>query len=479
MKRLTIQARLTIWFFLSLAIIVVVFVSGSWLAMKASMYHSIDRDLRYRIGMVVPFIQLETLNTQERFASEFARPNEEPIVGVLVQITDEQENILYESDVLRAHRIAALPAGPADGSVAIASGGSKGWPMRFASRRVVVGGIPLVVHVIEPLRDLLSALREYSIYLALLVPAVLLVATTAGYWLSRRALAPVEQIRKEADAIDPADLGARLRVPHTEDELARLARTLNAMLSRIEAAFRSIQQFTADASHELRAPLALIVTAGEVSLRRERTREELTETLGKIVREARHMSRLVESLLSLARGDTRREAASTEVVDLADVLRDLKEELAPSANAKGLKLISSIPEEEILVNGDSTELRRLFLILLDNAIKYTETGSITVSVGPRQERGSEEERLVTVTVADTGIGIEGASLAHVFDRFWRADKVRSRAEGGAGLGLSLASQIVQNHGGSLSVESDLGRGSTFTVRLKPAGFDRAQTMRIQ
>jgi heavy metal sensor kinase len=473
LKRLTIQARLTLWFFLSLAVIVALFVGASWLAMKASMYHSIDRDLRYRIGMVVPFIQLETLNTQERFAKEFANPSEEPIVGVLVQITGEQQEVLYESDVLRSHHVAALPAGPADGSVSITTGGTDGWPVRVASRRVVAGGIPLTVHVVEPLRDLLTSLREYSFYLALLVPAVLLVATTAGYWLSRRALAPVEQIRKEADTIDPADLAARLRVPHTEDELARLARTLNAMLSRIEAAFRSIQQFTADASHELRAPLALIVTAGEVSLRRERSREELTETLNKIVREARQMSRLVENLLSLARGDIQRAGASMADVDLGEMLRDLAEELTPSADAKGLKLVWTVADGEILVNGDSTELRRLFVILLDNAIKYTETGSITLSVRPAYEqksvRGgpmSGEETMVKVTVADTGIGIDAASLPHVFDRFWRADKVRSRAEGGAGLGLSLASQIVQNHGGSISVESELGRGSVFTVRLK-------------
>jgi heavy metal sensor kinase len=459
LKRLTIQARLTLWFFVCLVVIAALFVGGSWLAMKASMYHSIDRDLRYRVGMVVPFIQLETLNTQEKFRKEFANPTEEPIVGVFVQITGEQQDVLYESDVLRSHRVAALQAGPADGSVSITTGGTDGWPVRVASRRVVVDGIPLTVHVVEPLRDLLTSLREYSFYLALLVPAVLVAATTAGYWLSRRALAPVEQIRKEADTIDPADLAARLRVPHTEDELARLARTLNAMLSRIEAAFRSIQQFTADASHELRAPLALIVTAGEVSLRRERSREELTETLSKIVREARHMSRLVENLLSLARGDTQRSVAGMAVVDLAEKLRDLAEELTPSADAKGLKLISEIPNEEIPVNGDVFELRRLFVILLDNAIKYTETGSITLSV-------SEKDSMVKVTVADTGIGIDGASLPHVFDRFWRADKVRSRAEGGAGLGLSLASQIVQNHGGSISVESELGQGSAFTVRLK-------------
>ena len=459
MKPLTIQARLTLWFFLSLSFMVALFAGGSWLAMRASMYHSIDRDLRYRIGMVVPFIQLEKLNAQQRFAREFANPSEEPIVGVFVQITDEQQAILYESDVLRSHHVSVLPAGSPDGSVSIATVGTEGWPVRVAIQRVVVGGIPLNVHVVEPLRDLLNSLREYGSYLALLVPAVLLLATMAGYWMSRRALAPVEQIRKGADAIDPSDLAARLKVPPTEDELARLVRTLNAMLTRIEAGFRSIEQFTADASHELRAPLALIMTAGEVSLRRERSQEELAETLGKIVREARHMSRLVENLLALARGNANRGNPRGEAIDLAEILRELGAELSPAADAKGLTLVSAIPEREIRVDGESSELRRLFLILLDNAIKYTETGSITMTM-------NEEDSRVSVTVADTGIGIDRESLPHVFDRFWRADKVRSRAEGGAGLGLSLASQIVANHGGSITVDSEIGRGSSFTVQLK-------------
>jgi signal transduction histidine kinase len=271
----------------------------------------------------------------------------------------------------------------------------------------------------------------------------------------------VEQIRKEAEAIDPADLTTRLRVPPTDDELARLAQTLNAMLSRIEGGFRSIERFTADASHELRAPLALIMTAGEVSLRRERSREELAEVLRKIVREARHMSRLVENLLDLARGDARKRHTELTPLDLTELLRDLIAELTPSAAAKGLSLSAAFPDRETHVLGEGTELRRLFLILLDNAIKYTETGSIQLAL-------SADSARVKVTVTDTGIGIEEGALAQVFDRFWRADKVRSRAEGGAGLGLSLASQIVKRHGGAISVESKLGQGTSFLVQLQAA-----------
>jgi heavy metal sensor kinase len=461
LKSLTIQARLTAWYFLSLAIIVALLAGGSWFAMRASMYHSIDRDLRYRIGSVVPFVASHSLNTREQFAKVFAASSDSPIVGVFVQIVDEQADILYESDVLRGHRVPVLPQGRADGSLSISSVVRHGWPLRVASQHVVVAGTGLTVHVVEPLHDVMESLREYSLYLALLITVALLLTTAAGYWISRRALAPVEQIRKEAEAIDPADLTTRLQVPHTDDELARLAQTLNAMLSRIEAGFRSIERFTADASHELRAPLALIMTAGEVSLRRERTRDELAEVLRKIVREARHMSKLVENLLDLARGDARKRHTELAPLDLTDMLRDLLAELTPSVTAKGLSLSAVIPDRETHVLGEGTELRRLFLILLDNAIKYTESGAIRLTV-------SANDPHVTVTVSDTGIGIEDAAVPHVFDRFWRADKVRSRAEGGAGLGLSLASQIVQRHGGTISVASEPGRGTSFTVRLQAA-----------
>jgi signal transduction histidine kinase len=203
------------------------------------------------------------------------------------------------------------------------------------------------------------------------------------------------------------------------------------------------------------------MTAGEVSLRRERSREELAEVLRKIVREARHMSRLVENLLDLARGDARKRHTELAPLDLTEMLRNLVAELTPSAAAKGLSLSAAFPDHDTHVLGEGTELRRLFLILLDNAIKYTETGSIRLTLGADGAR-------VKVTVTDTGIGIEDTALPHVFDRFWRADKVRSRAEGGAGLGLSLASQIVQRHGGAISVESRLGQGTSFTVHLQAA-----------
>ena len=458
MNRLSIQGRLTIWFFLGSAAVVALFAGASWYAMKASMYHTIDRDLRYRMGSVVPFIQSRGLNTHQKFEYTFVASHDASVVGVFVQITDDASQVLYESDILRQHRVPVLPAGPRNSSFAIDTAGASGWPVRYACQRIIVEGVPLTVHVIEPLRDLMTSLHEYSLYLAALIPLALVLTTTIGYWLSRRALAPVEQIRRQAEAVDPADLAARLQVPPTNDELARLAGTLNAMLARIETSFRSIEQFTADASHELRTPLALITTAAEVSLRRERTREELAEVLTTVVRETKRMSLLIANLLDLARGDSSNHTPVFSDTCVSALLREICDQFAPTAAAKGLILTADLPADDIDIQADSADLRRFIVILIDNAIKYTESGSITValkSIGP----------IVTIIVSDTGIGMDSEALEHAFDRFWRADKIRSRAEGGAGLGLSIAKQIVTQHGGQISVISEPGRGSTFTVSL--------------
>jgi signal transduction histidine kinase len=247
-------------------------------------------------------------------------------------------------------------------------------------------------------------------------------------------------------------------VPGLDDELGRLALTLNSMLSRIEAGFRSVQQFTADASHELRAPLAFIITAGDVSLRRARTREELAETLSKTTAEARRMSRLIEDLLALARGDAQQLDIQREQVDLAAMLTEVAERMTASAAAKELKLHTTFPNVSVHVAGVASDLRRLFLILLDNAIKYTDQGVIDIAL-------TVDNASVSVTVSDTGIGIDPSTRPLVFDRFWRADQVRSRAEGGAGLGLSLAAQIVERHHGTVTVDSVVGKGSSFIVKL--------------
>ena len=471
MRSLTIQFRIAAWYLVSSVAILAVFSVGSWFAMRSSMLHSTDRSLNYRMKQVIGYVQAHSVSSEEDLKGAFGVGSSAPIVGIFVQFTSDDSRIVFESDVLRSHNVVALGVGPADGSVTTKTVGDlRKWPVRVASKRILVSHVPLTVHLVEPLRDSLNALREYALDLCGLVVAALLLITTAGYFLSKKALAPVEQIRHEAEAIDPHRLASRLHVPHTEDELKRLAMTLNAMLSRIESGFLAVQQFTADASHELRTPLTLIITLAEVTLRRERSQRELQEALKKIILEARRMSVMVEQLLGLARGDVADIVEGASSIDIGPVVREICQEFDPIATARGLSLSCAASAGEFNVMASEAELRRVLFILLDNAVKYTESGSIAVTVARQAGR-------VELTVRDTGIGIDAEDIPKLFDRFWRADKVRSRGTGGAGLGLSLAYQIVTRREGQITVASRPAEGSEFKVsypaKLTPADGSRS------
>lgn len=459
MRDLPIHVRLTALYLISLTVIITLFSFASWYAMKMSMYHAIDNDLGYRIHAVAPFIRSHSLSTSNGFAKTFADSSDSSVVGVFVQITDAHSHLLYESDLLTLHHVPVLPRAVSDTSIDRSTVQHEGWTIRVATQQVMVGNTPLTVHVVEPLSDLLTSLHEITLRFVSLVSVALLVTACVGYWVSRRALAPVEQLRREADAIDPADLTARLQQPAHEDEVGGLVRTLNSMLTRIEKGFNTVERFTADASHELRAPLAFIVTAGEVCLRRQRSNEELVDGMSRILAEARRMSRLVEDLLALARGDALLAGPSQEVVDLSALLAEVVERMTPAASAKDLLLEMTLPAEPLYTSGVPSELRRVLLILIDNAIKYTDNGK----VGAGLAAGDGEVR---ITICDTGIGIESSALPHLFARFWRADKARSRAEGGVGLGLALAAQMLQRCQGKIDVASTFGQGSSFIITLQ-------------
>jgi signal transduction histidine kinase len=295
------------------------------------------------------------------------------------------------------------------------------------------------------------------------MPVILGLATVCGVWLGRRALAPVARITEDARAITERNLSARLAVPDSRDELQQLSDTLNDMLDRIEESFSRTRQFTADASHELRAPMTLIYTAAQYSLRRERSREELVDSMRKILRESQRTTALIDDLLLLARGDAGKESAALEIIDAGPLLRDAAEQATAMAAAKGISVSLHVEADALPVRADEIQLRRLLLILIDNAIKYT-PGRGRVAID-----GLADASAVTISVTDTGTGIRPEDLPHVFERFWRADKVRSREAGGTGLGLTIAKQIADLHAAHLGVQSEVGRGSVFTIRLPNPG----------
>src|SRR6185312_14062482 len=290
------------------------------------------------------------------------------------------------------------------------------------------------------------------------IPLVVALACAGGAWLSRRALKPVDEITSAASAVAIDNLSLRLRTPRTGDELQRLTEVWNTMLGRLESAVKTLSQFAADASHELRTPLAVIRTSAELALRRARSPEEYRSSLIEISEEAERLTRLVEDLLFLARGDARAAEMPVEPVDLDALVWETRAQLLSLAGAKQIRIQHERARGGgAVVSGNAAALRRLLLVLLDNAIKYSFPNSNVIVTTAR------EGDITTVTVQDTGIGISPSDQRHIFNRFYQADKARSDA--GFGLGLALADSIARAHNAAISVTSIEGRGATFEVKF--------------
>jgi heavy metal sensor kinase len=452
----SIRVRLAVAYFVSVGVVLGALAVGSYVTMRASTVRAIDISLRYQLDALESFLRERAATPLAQLGEELARGAQ---AGSLFQLAGADGTPLYQSPGLARHGIRIDASAPSE-SARFRDAGPSGWPVRLASRRITVGGKVVVIEAAEALRSYRSSWREYGRAMWLLAPALAAVAAGVGYWMSGRALAPVDRIIAEADAIgSERGLSARLSVPPARDELRRLSETLNAMLARIEESVLRMTQFTADASHELRAPLALIQMAAEHSLRRERPREDLVESLETVLREARRMSQLVDDLLLLARADAGLRKGEPAVTDLAQVVRDVADRTRPLAMAKSIAFLLDADASPAPVAGEAALLHRLVLILVDNAIKYTpERGSVRLALSTTYNAAS-------VDVVDTGIGIDAEDVPRLFDRFWRADEARSRGTGGSGLGLSIAKWIVDASAGTLTVSSEPDRGSTFRVTL--------------
>ena len=322
-------------------------------------------------------------------------------------------------------------------------------------------GAPVVIVVGQPMDRTVAALAELRRLLLIAIPLTLILSAGGGLFLVRRTLRPIDRMIETTRGIEETDLSSRVAYG-SDDELGRLARTLNAMLGRLERSFHRQRQFTDDASHELRSPLSVIEAEATLALRRERDAIEYRDSLSVIAEEAGTMNRLIDQLLALARGDAGEDALIPQPVRLPDLISETVAAMLPLAEEKAIRLsaeIESLEAPKLRVMGDDIGLRRVLVNLLENAIRYTsENGEIVVAAGLQDDA-------IVWTVQDSGEGISKEHLAHVFERFYRADKTRSRRSGGSGLGLAICRQIIDAHKGTISVESELSIGTTFVVRL--------------
>jgi len=310
-----------------------------------------------------------------------------------------------------------------------------------------------------------KAVRSFAVIALVLIPVTALVAAAVGYSLANRILLPLNRLVTATREIGIAGLARRVDEPAHPAELRELSMAFNGMLARLQRAVEALRSFTADASHELRTPLTAIRGTAQVALARERSSDELRDTLGEVVDETESMLRLVEDLLTLARGD-QAVAPALEPLDLAPVLRDVQDVGEALAMGKPVEVRLETPEH-LPVAGAAGPLRRLFLNLVSNAVKFTDRGAVTIAARVVDEPAADDAppvRCIEVAVSDTGAGIPREALPRVFDRFYRVDTARQQS-GGTGLGLAIARMIVEQHGGTLAAQSEPGRGSTFTVRL--------------
>lgn len=465
MKSFSIRVRLAAWYSAVLAVILSLFGVSAYFAMRNSIHRTVDEELQERMEGVRRLIERISQSDRESdLRYELREHSELRGSGALLQVSDQEGHWLYRSASMNVYDI-PKPQKPSSLPVTFEVNDE---PLRVLTEKVQVADHSYyLVQVATPLDDFYDALHRFATLLFVSIPIFLASATAVGYWISRRALAPVDRITETARSISVRSLSSRLVVPQTGDELQRLSDTLNNMLERLESAFRKITQFTADASHELRTPVAVMRTRTELSLRKPRSAEEYRETVAQVHSELEKTSDLVERLMVLARTDYGAETLQLSAADLGGIVREVCSQGRMLAETKEIGFREHIPDVPVWIKGDPHALRQLFLILMDNAVKYTPLGGhVDVVVGT-------DDGFAFGLVRDTGIGIAAEDLPNVFERFYRADKARSRESGGVGLGLSIGRWIAEAHAGTIEVQSSLGSGSVFRVRLPLAGTPSA------
>jgi heavy metal sensor kinase len=454
--------RLTLWYASALAVVLVLFAAGTYQLLRQGLYREIDRQLEsdYKVADEL----MESAGRVGDLVPRHATTALEPAGNWRwLEIWGLDQRLLYANPedltIDLPHVPAAPPLVPFGPASVQLTGGTRA---RVLSRPFSVFGRTAIIRVVRSEEGLRYEQEHFLYGLLVLLPLGVVVAGIGGYVLARRALQPVTTMVERVRTITAERLGERLEVNNPDDELGQLAAVFNGMLARLEASFTQLKRFTADVSHELRTPLTAIRSVGEVGLRERRKEGEYREIIGSVLEEADRLGRLVDGLLTVARGESHLVKMRHELFDVSALVREVTECLSVLAEEKHQPITVETPKPAI-VKADRMVLREAIMNVVDNAIKYSGRHA-PIQVDVRQGPGT-----VTIGITDTGVGIPREHVDHIFDRFYRVDK--SRPRGGTGLGLSIARWAVESNGGRIEVSSQPEHGSTFRIILPRAPDD--------
>lgn len=478
----SMRARLTLWYTCVLALVLVAFAIVTYTYLARAAQQRTDESLTDTANSFVANFTSELSDNEqpdETVAVETAR--EFRYKDHQLHVYDAAHHIIAASDppvttkgknkssTLSQSSLSALNSSLLDSALrdgrAFASLPNNAEGIRAIAVAVRSGERVYITVVAHSLHDQDEALEQARNAIFIAIPLALLLASLGGYLLARRSLTPVVEMGERAARIGASNLNERLPVGSERNELGRLAYIFNDLLARLDHSFEEQRRFMADASHELRTPVAIVRGEAEVALSQtERSTDEYRESLVIVEDEGRRLTRIVEDLFTLARADAGQYPLALTNFYLDDIVGDCIRSIRSLALKREVALCYEPPDKEIPFYGDEGLLRRMILNLLDNAIKHTAAGG-HIRVGTTQRDGT-----YAIRIADTGAGIPTAAQPHIFERFYRADKARARADGnngsGAGLGLSIAMWVAEMHNGRILLEHSDSNGSTFIIMLQ-------------
>jgi heavy metal sensor kinase len=464
----SIRTRLTFWYTTLLFVSLLVF--------GAIFSYSLLKIFIYRIDNQITSVADMMVHTVIRPSGQIFIPRDFDIMleryfgvrtaGSYIQVLEPHGGVIAKSSNLEGFSMTVPPStyrAAIEGATTYEVVKTVGkYPLRVVTKPIVLDGKFIAIVQVGSSFEGMDEIFHLLAYI--LLPGILacvVVAGAVGWFLARKALRPVAEITGIARKITAENLDERIRADVPQDEIGRLAATMNEMIERLEKSFQQIRQFTGDASHELKTPLTILKGEIEMALRSKDDIQYMKEVLSSSLEEIDRMSYIVKSLLDLAKMDVEKGTLAKEPVRLDKVLADRHEHFKRLAFDSAVQL-DILENKPVTVLGDQVRLSQLIYNLIDNAIKYTPRG------GKVELRLGQDGQTAVFRVKDTGVGISAEDLPYIFDRFYRVDKARTREVGGAGLGLSICKEIAEAHGGTLTALSEAGKGSTFTASLPAA-----------